>query len=543
MIAGPARSAGLAPVLFLEEPVLTFRLTPYASSDWSWTGLAYTTADRASHVTPFAHPMIEQQAVTDGTRTLLTVRERIAGRDLVPLAVAAVPPSAFDQARAATLAWPADFVLVETRPGYPVRVTAGAARTTPLYLAESGGSLHGTWDMAGLRDLAGGLSPREAARLLVYQPRYGTETLFTGIRRLTERATAIYGGALHLHYPEPALHATPRDLADGADVLTALVDTIDAALDLRPLAPETTVFHLTGGFDSGIIATRAACRWPGQVITAALKVTGAGRSQQDRRRAQILAALPFSGTDLTIDCADAEPLAPQCPRVRGDLISPYEEPLFLPFTRLTALTAKHGVRAVVTGLGGDEMVALSPEESALVAAEQARITDHLPWLGAEAAVAFRWKDDGIAPPAAVNAITLLSIETTAPPLLREGIWPVHPFADPAMIRLGEQLPVFWREFKNLQRRQLESLGLSHDVCNPIERESFVWLVEDSLKAYGIPLLEKMLAGGSPLFDVGLVDPDGLKATIGEVRRQPWSEEFHAKLLQVADMHLAATAYL
>lgn len=523
--------------------MLTFRLTPYASTDWSWTGTSYTTADSASLITPFAHPMIEQHAVSDGSRTLLAVRERVSGRAPSPPGVTPVAPDRFEQARAESAAWPADFVLAETQPGHPVKVTAGASRTTPLYLAESGGSLHGSWDMAGLKEFAGGLSPREAARLLVYQPRYGTETLFSGIRRLTERATATYGGALHLHYPEPALHAAPRELKPGADVLAALTETIDTALDLRPLDPQTTVFHLTGGFDSGIIATRAARRWPGQVTTAALRVTGVGRAQQDRRRAQILAALPFSGIDLTVDCADVPPLAPECPRIRGDLISPYEEPLFLPFTRLTALIAQHGAQTVVTGLGGDEMVALSPEESSLVAAAHARITDQLPWLGSQAAAAFRWKDDGIAPPAAVNAITLLSVETTAPPLLREGIWPVHPFAHPAMIRLGEQLPVRWREFKNLQRRQLESLGLSRDVCNPVERESFVWLVEHSLRTYGIPLLERMLADGSPLFDAGLVDPDGLKATISEIREQPWSEEFHAKLLQVADMHLAAAAYL
>ncbi|HUN30535.1 MAG TPA: asparagine synthase [Trebonia sp.] len=523
--------------------MLTFRLTPYTSTDWSWTGTAYTSADRTSRITAFAHPMVEQHAVTDGIRTLLTVRERIAGRKPAPSEVKGVTPGAFEQHRSAAASWPADFVLVETQPGYPVKVTAGGARTTPLYLAESGGTLHGSWDMADLKELAGGLSSREAARLLIYQPRYGTETLFSGIRRLTERATATYGGALYLHYPEPALHATPRDLAVGADVLAALTETMDAGLDLRPLDLEATVFHLTGGFDSGIIATRAACRWPDRVTTAALKVIGAGRPQQDRRRSSILASLPFSGTDLTIDCADAPPLHPDCPRVRGDLISPYEEPLFLPFTRLTALSRQHGAQTLVTGLGGDEMVALSAEESAITATRVARITDKLPWLGDEAAAAFRYTDDGIAPPAVVNAITLLSLETTAPPLLREGIWPVHPFTDPRVIRLGEQLPVTWREFKNLQRRQLGSLGLNDDVCNPVERESFVWLVEHSLRTYGIPLLERMLADGSPLFDLGLVDPDGLKATIGEIREQPWDEEFHAKLLQVADMHLAAVAYL
>lgn len=52
----------------------------------------------------------------------------------------------------------------------------------------------------------------------------------------------------------------------------------------------------------------------------------------------------------------------------------------------------------------------------------------------------------------------------------------------------------------------------------------------------------MLDGDSLLFD-GLVDPDGLKATITEIDRKPWDEEFHAKLLRGVDLHLAAVAYL
>jgi asparagine synthase (glutamine-hydrolysing) len=166
--------------------------------------------------------MIERLALTDGERTLLAVRERAAGRAVAPAHVRTLGPEAYQQARAAMASWPADYVLIETRPGHPVRVTAGAARTTPLYLAASGASLHGSWDMAHLKELATALSAREAARLLVYQPRYGAETVFTGIRRLTERATATFGGALDLHYPEPALHATPRDLVPGVDVLGAL---------------------------------------------------------------------------------------------------------------------------------------------------------------------------------------------------------------------------------------------------------------------------------------------------------------------------------
>ncbi|WP_242905652.1 asparagine synthase-related protein [Actinomadura terrae] len=523
--------------------MLTIRLTPYTSTTWSWTATTYITDDQTSQVTPFSHPMLEHLAVTDSVRTFITVRERIAGRRPAAPDPRIVGSTAYDQARSLATQWPADFVLVETRPGHPVEVLAGAARTTPLYLAEGNGVLHGSWDMADLRPFVEGISPREAARLLIYQPRYGTETLFTGIRRLTERAKAIFGGALHLHYPEPALHLRPRDLRPDGEVLAALTQSIDAALDLRPLDPATTVFHLTGGFDSGTIATRAAIRQPDQITTAALQVTGLGRAQQKRRRVQMRAALPFGATDLLVDCADAPPLHPDCPRIRGEAISPYEEPLFLPFHRLTGQIADHGAQAVVTGLGGDEMVALSPQESEAVAAANAHITDKLPWLGPDARPAVRYGDDGIAPPAIVNAITLLSLETAAPPLLRAGLWPIHPFTQPAMISLGEQLPLHWREFKNLQRRHMAALGLGDDVCNPVERESFVWLVESSLKTYGIPLLEQMLADGSPLIEAHLIDPDGLKATIATIGTEPYDEEFHAKLLQVIDLHLAATAYL
>ena len=53
----------------------------------------------------------------------------------------------------------------------------------------------------------------------------------------------------------------------------------------------------------------------------------------------------------------------------------------------------------------------------------------------------------------------------------------------------------------------------------------------------------MLGDGSPFIDAGLVDPDGLKAAIAEIGQQPWDEEFHAELLQIAGLHLAATACL
>ncbi|MEU2682281.1 hypothetical protein ABZ654_00010 [Streptomyces hygroscopicus] len=94
-------------------------------------------------------------------------------------------------------------------------------------------------------------------------------------------------------------------------------------------------------------------------------------------------------------------------------------------------------------------------------------------------------------------MTLLSLETTAPVLMRAGIWPLHPFADPGMVQLGEWLPLHWRELKQLQRRRLASLGLSPDVTESRVRESFAEVVQHSLTTHARQLFARMLIDGSP----------------------------------------------
>ncbi|OKI00917.1 asparagine synthase [Streptomyces sp. CB02923] len=520
--------------------MLKLRLTPYADTAWKWNGHGYVTADGTSDITPYAHPMLEHTAVTDGQRTLIVIRERVTGREPATPDVHAATPQELDRARALVEQWPADYVLIETAPGQPVRVTAGPGGIAPLYLAHDTSTLYGSWDMANLAGHITGLSPRETARLLIYRPRYSTETLFRGIHRLTERATALYGGHLHLHHPEPALHSVPRELAEDADVLDAFTTAMDDALYLRPLEPATTVFHLTGGFDSGTVATRAAERHPHRFATATLLIAGPGRASQLRRRKQIRAAVPFAEDDFVIDAVDCPPLHPDCARVRGERISPYEEPLHHPFTQLTALLSQHGARTVVTGLGGDEMVALSQNEHPHPPIGE--ISDALPWIGQRAREALEFADDAIAPPAAVNSMTLLSLETTAPVLLRAGIWPVHPFTDPGLIQLGEWLPFHWRELKQLQRRRLAALGLGPDVTQSRVRESFAEVVQHTLTTHARPLFARMLHEGSPLFDQGLVNPDGLRQAVHRLGAGPYREDGDAQLLEVIDLHLAAQAF-
>jgi len=521
--------------------VLTFQLTPYADASWQAVGGRYAAADGASRVTPLDHPMVEHAAFTDGTRTLILAREKVAGSSSLNAGVHNVSAAQLDEHTAHTSDWPGDFVLVRTAPDVPIRVAVGAARTSPLYVAADGGCLVGSWDMGDLKPFAGRLHAVEVARLLVFRPRYSTQTVFEGIHRLTERSTAHFGGSLVITYPEPALHHEPRELVPGADVLGTFTDLLREALDARPWNPDSTVFHLSGGFDSGCIGTTAAVRHPRQIRTAALLIDGPGRAQQERRRAGMRAVLPFSGDDTTVDAAQLLPLGPQCARVRGQLISPYEEPLHHPFATLTRSLAADGATAVVTGLGGDELVALSETEAPHL--DLNRIPVLPAWLGTRARTLLEYADVGTAPPALINSMTLLAIESTAAPLLREGIWPIHPFAWPTLVEFGEQLPYDWRDFKQLQRRLLESLGLGMEVVRPVERESFAEIVQHALTGSGVALLERMLADGSALFDDFLVDPDAVSATVKRLKDGHYSEGEESKILEVIHLDLAARAFL
>jgi hypothetical protein len=107
--------------------------------------------------------------------------------------------------------------------------------------------------------------------------------------------------------------------------------------------------------------------------------------------------------------------------------------------RRMLVVALLGARAVVSGLGGDEMVAVGSAESEQTAVDKTENFD-LPWRGPAARAALPCGDDQIAPPAVAGGVTLAAAECVAPPLLRVGLWPVHPFAEAPLIGLGDQLP-------------------------------------------------------------------------------------------------------
>ncbi|MER5494159.1 asparagine synthase-related protein [Streptomyces sp. NPDC002454] len=504
---------------------------------WQWDGARYRRG--SDWLEPYAHPAVEHYALTDGTRTLVLVRERRPGRSAVVPGPRRLATAEYDKARRDAARWPLDTIIMETIPGRTT-LTAGFGGVAPVYLAAGDGRLTGSWDMTQLR--AGGICVREAARLLGLRLRYCTETAFTGVHRLTERATAVWaGGQLSFHMPDEAEHGRARELVPGAHVLDAYEELLEEVVDGHVYDPDVTSAHVSGGMDSAVIATFLAQRHPDQVRTSAILLPGAEGQQQRRRRGLMRARLPFAARDTTVDALDWLPLGAAGCRTGGQPVSPYEEPFAEATTALLVALARAGVRTVVTGVGGDEMVSVTSTEATSLPVGVGRPVQ--PWLGSAAVDALADAEQGLAPASVINEMTLLGLSTFAPLALRAGVWPVHPFADPRLIEFGEWLPRPWRSRKRLHRDRLRALGLGEEVAEPRLRESFAPVMERALTGPALTYVDQMLTEGSPLMDVDLVDPDGLASVRDRLRAGVYAELYDADLYDVLNLHLACRTML
>ncbi|MEV2256450.1 asparagine synthase [Streptomyces sp. NPDC050147] len=522
--------------------MLKLRIEPTPSSrelsGWAWNN---TRLERGSSwVAPLDHPAVDALALTDRDtgKALIHVRERNAHRvGEGRRAVVELPSATFHKLRAELLAWPLDFIAIDFAPEGTVSVRAGERGTAPLYLTANAGVLHGSWTTADLVKLL----PRvdfhvaETARLLSLWFRYSPHTCFTGLYRLTERAAAHYDGhgPICFEQPSAALHSKARTLAESADVLTAYGSMLDAVLDRHLYDPDTTSAHVSGGLDSAVTGTHLSLRHPERITASAMLLPGRTGAQQRVRRAEMVRTGRFR-TDITT-CA-LPPLHPGGRRAQGGYVYPYEEPYHEATAALVEQLARVGVRTVVTGIGGDEMVALTPEE----APHQPVGPGHAmtEWLGPVAREALMDVDADTCPPAVVNEMTLLAMASAAPLLLSAGIWPMHPFADPDMIRFGEWLPRTWRSRKNLHRHRLTALGFSKLVVEPPLPENFTGVMNAAIGTTLPAQVRRLLDRGSPLVDAKLVDADALTQALARIERG----DIRATDDRLADVVAADLAY-
>ncbi|MEV0444809.1 asparagine synthase-related protein [Streptomyces spectabilis] len=470
----------------------------------------------ASWVEPFAHPAIEHVAFVarQPRRAVLIVREVATGQPQMTTYRQSVSSTGYQRMLDQAEQWPLHAMRVEVTDGQPVRITCGPRGVAPLYLRATHGRLDASWDVLDLNPDPGDLDEREVAAYLAYRPRYSTTTVFRGVHRLTERATASWTptGGLALTYPEPALHSLPRILRDDADPVAAFTGLLRQEITARPLTADQCAVELSGGMDSTMTAL-AAAEAVGPARTAALLLGGPAGAQQTRRRNQISERAGL-GPDVTVPVEDCAPFRSGGRRTNGRPWSPLDGTYAEAMSELYACLRDAGVRWVLTGVGGDELCFQRPEE-------RARSGD--PWnlrpipghLGPQARRHIPHLTEDLAPASVLHASTVASVGVHSATAMRHGLWPISPLATPLILRFAESLPHAWRRNKHLMRRLLERAGYSAEVAHPPVPENFTTICENAMRHHGRPLLESWLPD-LRLAKSGLIDAHQLTTQCASV---------------------------
>jgi asparagine synthase (glutamine-hydrolysing) len=459
---------------------------------------------------PFQSPALEHSILTNPSRTVVIVRERITGRGALDGSATVTTLAEINAALKEVESWPGDFVVVDM--GHSdVRIACGSWGSAPLYLSGEGTSLRASWDFLDLRNRlsAAYLDDETMVRLLSLQPRYSMRTICGRILRLTERACASWGPGsdVRIAVPQPAVHYRPRELKDDAAVLPAYGELLRHAVSGRSILGEDVVLELSGGTDSATVAVAARDVWADAALASyGLLISGPASGQQVMRRKELSRLARLS--DVTVDAASHLPLAPVSTDTEA---APFEEPYREALAAALA-AAPHPI--VLTGIGGDELFALRPYEQQPSDDGEARRMEVPAWaLLSESAHALARElavEPDELPPSMVPESALMSLHVRAPVFLRRGRWPVSPLCDPELIRFGEWLPRRWRDGKRLPREWLLARGAPRNVAWPRLRENFAPVMQTALHGHGMTQLERMATEGSALVDLGYVDGNAIR---------------------------------
>jgi hypothetical protein len=477
--------------------VLAFHLAraDLCGPPWRWDG---DRCRRDSWIAPLAHPLLEHGLLVGVGRILVWTRERTEPAATVPGCTAGTDDERIQRIKATD----GEYLIIQLDRD-TVRIHAGPYGTAPLYLAAGDRALDGSWDITTLRNhcRADHLVDRVLTRVLTRQHRYGADTPFAGIRRLTERATATWDpDGLRLRYPAPAPHIVwPRRVREGVDPIDSFGQVLGRVVGRYPTSRQQAAVELSGGADSANVALSLA-EHHGRPRSVGLVLAGELGRHQKYRRDTIARRLRLH--DHAVTAHRYPPFSIGGLRSRLRPHDPTGDFYLEAFQALARHAADAGVRVLFTGFGGDELMALRPDESS----DRRWTPPCVPWLGSAARAALADIDTDTAPVAPVPLATLIGLAARNPGYLRQGIWPLSPLVDPLLVRFAESLPTQWRRGKELLRDRLRRAGLPHDVAEPAQPENFLPLMQDGLRRFGLPYARKMLSG-SLLVDTGHIDPD------------------------------------
>lgn len=487
-----------------------------------WHSLPDGWSGAGCHIRVFQHRAIESFAFACENASAYIVRERIGGASHhdAPLQrhIQAATPESFDALVAEARRWPLHHLIVEIdqRTAPQLRVRTSDWPIAPLFLADTGAGLIGSWDPADLYPFvqASGLDFALASLFLAtFDCPYSQATLLAGMKCLTAGTLASWQGpqsSLMLTYPQPADITYPRPLRLDADVLATFGSILDAAVR-RWLGQRcsSVAAHLSGGLDSAIVAAFAR-RHAATVRTYGLNLPGTAARSQRERRAELIQR--YGHIDTAINAIEVPVLAEPSARLRKFRIVPWEEIYYEAFDRLHSLATAAGDDIILTGVGGDEILPLYWDECAQKGRSRQPPNLEFPdFLSERAVQAVRDIQRSLdrAPRSYLQRSTQEAIAASSAHFMRHGLWAHHPFATPELVRFCGSLPKEWRVERRLAREFLAAERCSRHVTHPAETEDFGDLFDRSLRDLSRPRFEQALEA-KRLHGLEFVDPGKLR---------------------------------
>lgn len=480
-------------------------------SHWWWDGPRVVSG--RSWIEPFRSPALESVFITGPSGTLIAARERMAGRVAAPFETLPGQGSSrsFDDyafLRQEIVEWPLEFLLVEVVDDNQITFTAGRFGTAPVYVLRKRQVLHGSWSLPDLYEhlTVSDLDDEGVVRFLTRKPCYSRGTVFRSVTRMTERSVGVLSrSGFDVKYPLPSHRDKPRQLRSGVDAVSAFERVLQASLRQRVHFTGDACVEVSGGVDSAVVASMMTeVAGPG-VASCGISIGGRADDQQKRRRAELVERL--GGADATIAASDHAPFHRLGSRRSGVPFSAEDEPYSEALTAELMAVRPMGARVVLTGIGGDELMADPLTEGAAVHRRQG-VAGSLGRRGRRVLDQMAPLEVASAPASALPESCLLAAACRSPVMLRAGFWPVSPLCSPAVLTFCDWLPVTWRRGKRLLRALLARRGLSAGFLYPHRRENFAHVMEQAMIHNGLPLVRSMRRG-SILADQGYLDFDRL----------------------------------
>lgn len=513
----------------------------------TWVPVAGGWAVGSSAIRPYKHAALHAGMFVSKRRTAVIVRERIGGQPEVDesFSVTNCSERALDQVLTEARQWPLEFLeLLITRrdDAHQVTCRCGQWGTAPIYFLVRGGVLHINWDVTELYKYLPStiLEPGFAAQFILgLSHPYSSQTIFSGVSRLTERARAVWRPpfeSVKISYPSPQTHASARRLKSNAHVVKTFREILSASMKRwLPSSDHPVAMELSGGLDSSIVAVMAATITTKPVKSFGMIMPGVFGKYQSARRNEVVKR--FGLSDSNFPCIDHPPFNPKSNRVVGTSVVPWAEFYEEAVGTMLSKVASDGVGVIFTGMGGDELCSYQDgeldgefevveDEYSSADGEEADGelspfgSPYPPFVTNLLKEAAKDRDSLIddAPQSLMDTSSIESATAVSTLYLKNKVWPISPLCTPELIEFCRKLPVGWRNERLIERKVLTSFGCSPLVAypKPESLENFCDVMDHALREASSGVIAKLFRD-SRLAEQGLVDKSALSATYKQYR--------------------------